>query len=482
MTSRAAIWTGITASLMASSSLAQSDLYPVDPEHSYEGYGYAISAPVGMEWFIRAGLIGHQAQYFAMPTRREAKRLHTLAATVPSFWMTDCDTTEACLEAALAELGKHEPGSRFTTSSIEQLPSAGLPPECIRIRALQYDSGVPEGKGKTYEIHVDGMLCSHPDAANLVLHPNYSERLRKGDRRRKVEPEDVETFLRGFEFRPIGPVVDATHVFKERLGGIAWDGDNIWVQHELKMSMFDAQTGMPVRTIDVPDTSLAFALVNDRLWLTEYNNHKLTKIDAETGSVIASLPLPGFPVDIAYLDGSLWIAHGDTGAVVRVDVAEGTIADTILVGTGNTGITAAFGSIWVASMNINRVFRIDPAAHAAVGRIDVCNRPLDVVALNGFIWAGCGIDGLIVKIDPVSDSITAQYRTGGSPFYIAAGDNELWISNDTHPSVSRFDIGRGEVTANMYLGNVPANLCTSPGRAWVTEFSSGTLYRIVDNQ
>lgn len=460
---------------------AQPDIAPADPARSYHGYGFSISAPPGNKWLIAPAQAGHKVEFYRRPSRKEARRQHSLIAAVATFWTADCDAAADCLDAILAELRKDVPDSRFTRTDVEVVSSPAPTPGCIRVRSLQHDRGVPGQEGKTYELHSDGMLCSHPDAPNLILNPMYSERLRQGNRRHEIAPEDVETFLQAFRFDVIGSlVVDSAQSFGEPLGSMTWDGTRLWVEHANKLSHIDTAENRVVRSIDIPGPGMALLFANQSLWMGDYENRRLLRLDPETGQELARLPMPGSPADIASLDGDVWITHDNHGQVVRVSMSTNSIVGAVDIGSSNAGIVAAFGAIWVSNMNDDSVYRIDPASNSVIGRTYVCSDPLDLVVSGDYVWVGCFESGTVARLDSKSGRVLERYETGGTPFMLDAGDHQLWIANSQLGTVSRFNIDRGKVDANISVGANPIFVRIADGSVWVTERSGGTLYRIVD--
>lgn len=472
----------LVAFLSVSEISAQPEMVPADPMRPHHAYGYSILPPPGKNWFVGSGMAGHMTAFIRKPSRKEMKKMHSLVAAVASFWVAGCHEADTCLEVALAEMRQVESGSRHTMIAVNELPAPVLQSGCTRITALQQDRGVPGQESKVFEIHVDGMLCSHPDAPNLILHPNYSERLRQGDRKHRLSQDDVEEFLRSFEFKPVGPVVDSVQRFKAALGAIAWDGIHLWVQHNQQLSLVDIETNLTKHSFAIPAGGMALEYAQQSLWLGEIELPKLRRFDPKSGVVIASLALPGSPVDIAYAADSIWVVLEDHGDVIRVDAAANTIAATISVGTSNTGVLAAFESIWVSNLDENSVFRINPATNSVIAKMYVCERPLDLMSLSDFVWVGCNGSGTIAKIDPSSNRVVARLEVGGSPFFLDGNERDLWITNLEQGTVSRFDIDAGEVSAILPIGPRAAFVRTVPGSVWVTENSTGSLFRIVDRK
>ena len=461
-------------------SSAQGELVRVDKARSsYSAYGYAIAAPSGDDWYVASQADGHVTAFYRMPSRRDMKKLHSLVAAVPSFWVSGCTDADSCLELAIEELARNEPGSQLVTASLETLEEQTVQSGCLRIKALQHDRRVPDQPGKLFELHIDGMLCSHPSAPNFILNPNFSERVPSGERRFKVSHDDLNRFIQSLEFRPVGPRVDSTLRFMTTVRAIAPGNGGLWVQHGNQLSLVDTDSGDKLRTLDDINATMAMAFAFDSLWLGEYENSRLTRVDPESGEVQARIALPGTPVFVVASTDSLWISHEDSGEVVRVDPATNSIAARVPAGKANAAIVAAFDSVWVSNPDDDSVYRIDVDDNAVRSRVYVCDMPLGLAALDDSVWAGCGNSGTLARIDPSTHRVTDRFTVGGSPFFMDGDKNALWITNQGLGTVSRFDLQSGAVTDIVPIGLAVLFIRVINGTAWVSDYSSGGLFRLV---
>lgn len=473
------ILVGVTAVLAAAELPAQDDIVRVDKTRmSYAGYGYTIAPPSGDDWYFPSQGDGHVTAFYQKPSRRDMKKLHSLVAAVSSFWVSGCTDQQSCLDLAIEELTRNEPDAQLTTVSFETLDDQPAQPGCIAIKVLQHDRRVPEQMGKLFELHIDGLFCSHPSAPNLILNPNYSERVPSGDRRFKVPPDDIKRFLQSFEFRPVGPTVDLIVRFNATVRGFAAGDEGVWVQHGSRLSLIDVDSGSVVRVHEEKPAAMALASAYDSLWLGEYEHARLTRYDPTTGEVRARIALPGTPVFIVTGADSLWVSHENHGDIVRIDPRTNSIIAAIAVGTSNATLVAAYDALWVANPDDDSVYRIDVAESSIASKMFVCDSPVGLAAVDEAIWVGCSDAATVARIDPTTNRVTDRYKIGGSPFLMDGADGVLWIANAGLGTVSRFDISSGTVTDILPIGLAVLFVRALGDTFWISDFSGGSLLRL----
>ena len=76
----------------------------------------------------------------------------------------------------------------------------------------------------------------------------------------------------------------------DNVGGVTFDGENVWFAAGDKLNAFDPASGQTVRSIDVAaHAGTAF----DGKHLFQIAEGRISKIDPKTGRVIATIPSPG---------------------------------------------------------------------------------------------------------------------------------------------------------------------------------------------
>src|ERR1700751_3501864 len=85
--------------------------------------------------------------------------------------------------------------------------------------------------------------------------------------------------------RELGPFAEV-----DRVNGVAYDGENLWIAAGDKLVAVDPQKGEPVRSVDVAaHAGTAF----DGRHLFQIAEDRILKVDPETGRVVATIPAPG---------------------------------------------------------------------------------------------------------------------------------------------------------------------------------------------
>src|ERR1700756_1291313 len=112
----------------------------------------------------------------------------------------------------------------------------------------------------------------------------------------------------------------------EQVGGVTYDGQQVWIAAGDKLNAFDPASGNTLRSIDVAaHAGTAF----DGEHLFQIAEDRIQKIDPKSGRVLATIPAPGRGGDsgLAWAEGSLWVGeyrerkihqvYPDTGKILR---------------------------------------------------------------------------------------------------------------------------------------------------------------------
>ena len=113
--------------------------------------------------------------------------------------------------------------------------------------------------------------------------------------------------------REYGPFSGADNV-----GGVTYDGENVWFAAGDKLSAFDPASGKTLRSIDVAaHAGTAF----DGQHLFQLAEDRIQKIDPKTGRVVATIPAPGGGGDsgLAWAEGTLWVGQHRGRKIHQVD-------------------------------------------------------------------------------------------------------------------------------------------------------------------
>jgi glutamine cyclotransferase len=143
--------------------------------------------------------------------------------------------------------------------------------------------------------------------------------------------------------REYGPFPDAANV-----GGVTYDGHDVWFAAGDKLTAFDPASGTTVRSIDVAaHAGTAF----DGRHLFQIAEDRIQKIDPTTGRVVSSIPAPGGGGDsgLAWAEGTLWVGEYRARKIHQVDPDTGAILRTIESNRFVTGVTWVDGEMWHAT-------------------------------------------------------------------------------------------------------------------------------------
>jgi len=134
----------------------------------------------------------------------------------------------------------------------------------------------------------------------------------------------------------------------DKVGGVSYDGQQVWFASGGRLNAFDPVSGKPVRTLDVAaHAGTAF----DGQHLYQIAEDRILKIDPHTGKVLSSIPSPGAGRDsgLAWAEGTLWVGEYRARKIHQVDPATGAILRTIESNRFVTGVTWVDGELWHAT-------------------------------------------------------------------------------------------------------------------------------------
>jgi glutamine cyclotransferase len=158
----------------------------------------------------------------------------------------------------------------------------------------------------------------------------------------------------------------------EDVGGVTYDGRNVWFASGDKLNAIDPATGKIERSIEVSaDAGTAF----DGQHFYQLAEDRIQKIDPQTGRVLATIPAPGGGGDsgLTWAEGTLWVGHHRSRKIHQIDPETGQILRTVESNRFVTGVTWVDGELWHATWEGEEsdVRRVDPRTGEVLERIDM---------------------------------------------------------------------------------------------------------------
>jgi glutamine cyclotransferase len=158
----------------------------------------------------------------------------------------------------------------------------------------------------------------------------------------------------------------------ERVGGVTYDGKNVWFAGGEKLIAFDPESGEMQRSIDVPaHAGTAF----DGRYLFQLAESRIQKIDPSTGQVLATIPAPGNGGDsgLTWAEGTLWVGQYRDRKIHQIDPETGAILRTIESNRFVTGVTWLDGELWHATWegDESELRHIDPDTGEVLEKLEM---------------------------------------------------------------------------------------------------------------
>jgi glutamine cyclotransferase len=120
--------------------------------------------------------------------------------------------------------------------------------------------------------------------------------------------------------------------------GTAFDGTHLWQIVEAHIQKIDPQSGRVPGWSRAPgnggDSGMAWA--EGSLWVGEYRARRIHQVDPETGSVLRSIESNRFVTGVTWVDGELWHGtwEGDESELRRVDARSGEVQEALQMPPG----------------------------------------------------------------------------------------------------------------------------------------------------
>jgi len=167
----------------------------------------------------------------------------------------------------------------------------------------------------------------------------------------------------------------------DKVGGITYDGQNVWFASGDKLNALDPASGKIVRAIDVAaHAGTAF----DGKHLFQIAEDRIQKIDPKSGRVLNTIPAPGKGGDsgLAWAEGSLWVGEYRARKIHQIEPETGAILRSIESNRFVTGVTWVDGDLWHGTWqgDESELRRIDPRTGEVLEKLDMP--------------AGAGVSGL----------------------------------------------------------------------------------------
>jgi glutamine cyclotransferase len=167
----------------------------------------------------------------------------------------------------------------------------------------------------------------------------------------------------------------------DRVHGVTYDGQNVWVATGDKLNALDPASGKLLRSIDVTaDAGTAF----DGQHLFQLAKDRIQKIDPQTGRVLATIPAPagGGASGLTWAEGTLWVGQYQDRKIHQVDPETGAVLRTIESNRFVTGVTWVDGELWHGTWEGDEsdLRRVDPQTGQVLERLEMP--------------AGAGVSGL----------------------------------------------------------------------------------------
>lgn len=158
----------------------------------------------------------------------------------------------------------------------------------------------------------------------------------------------------------------------EQVGGVSYDGENVWLATGDRLTAIDPDSGNVARTIEMAaHAGTAF----DGKHLFQISEDRIHRIDPHSGKVLATIPAPakGGDSGLAWAEGTLWVGHYRERRIYQIDPQTGAILRSIDSNRFVTGVTWVDGELWHATWEGDQsdLRHIDPDTGEVLEQLDM---------------------------------------------------------------------------------------------------------------
>jgi sugar lactone lactonase YvrE len=195
--------------------------------------------------------------------------------------------------------------------------------------------------------------------------------------------------------REYGPFPDATNV-----GGVTFDGRDVWFAAGNRMQSFDPKSGKPGRALPVrAEAGTAY----DGRYLYQIAGSEIQKVDPANGAVVARVPAPpgGSDAGLTWAEGTLWLGKHRDRKIHQLDPETGKVLRTLESARFVTGVTFLGSELWHGTWEdeASDIRHIDPDTGELLERITMPERTivsgLESNADDDLFYCGGGTSGKV---------------------------------------------------------------------------------------
>ncbi|HTI28804.1 MAG TPA: YncE family protein [Methylomirabilota bacterium] len=199
----------------------------------------------------------------------------------------------------------------------------------------------------------------------------------------------------------------------------------------------------------------AMALGEDAAWL-RLADGSVARVNRADGAFVTIPVGTGEFGSLAIGEGAVWVTTFDEDKLSRIDPATNTVVAEIEVGTNPEGIAVTPGAVWVSNHRGGSIWRIDPATNAVVARIDAGqpgpSGPKDLQLAFGDIWTTVPNSSIVIRVDPETNEVaTIDVVTVEA---LVVGDQSLYVT-DALAKISEIDPESNTAIRRFYPDAVP---------------------------
>jgi DNA-binding beta-propeller fold protein YncE len=213
----------------------------------------------------------------------------------------------------------------------------------------------------------------------------------------------------------------------------------LWIAN-YKQGLIRVLPGGRIRKIEVGGVPFDVLVAYGRVWVTAWEDGKLTVVDPHTLRIVRRLDVGPHPAGLIARNGVIWVGFGrNATAIARVNPLIFRI-DRVDVGDRAPAwfVNGGAGDLWIQA-NDGDVLRFDPIGLKVRARLNV-GRTLaqGAVAPGGWIWMPDKEQNLVYRIDPQQERVIDSFPAGPGAYVALRAFGSMWVTSYAGSDVRRF--------------------------------------------
>jgi hypothetical protein len=236
------------------------------------------------------------------------------------------------------------------------------------------------------------------------------------------------------------------------------------------LKWYGANQTPTIVSLGPPSTPNGLAFDGSNIWVAD--NFRVSKVRATDGENLGSFTAGSGPNHLAFDGANIWVANEFSANVTKLRASDGTSLGTFTAGTSPEGLVFDGANIWVADLS-GTVTKLRASDGATIGTFTIGGKPVGLAFDGTNIWVANEVD--VTELRGSDGSNLGSFSVGSGPQYLAFDGINIWVANTGSNNVTELRASDGAVVGTFPAGQSPEGLAFDGVNIWVSNFFSNTV-------